>query len=73
MTAYSLRAGPEPHLIVPLHLDRHLAESGQVPFHRVKLEVSHEVQLRFESLPAPEWLGRLVAALGCLPCQEATP
>jgi len=73
LTARSLRARPEPPLFVPLHIDPHQAEGGQSPFHRVELELPHQVRLRFDSPPAPEWLGRLVAALACLPCQEATP
>jgi len=73
LTARSLRTHPEPPLFVPLHLDTHPAEGDQVSFHRVELELPHQVRLRFDSPPAPEWLGRLVAALACLPCQEATP
>ncbi len=73
LTARSLRARPEQPLFVPLHLDPHPAEGGQSPFHCVEIELPHQVRLRFDSPPAPEWLGRLVATLACLPCQEATP
>ena len=38
----------------------------------VEIELPHQVRLRFEAPPEPEWLGRLVAALGGLPSQEAT-
>ncbi len=73
LTARSLRARPEQPLFVPLHLDPHPAEGGQSPFHCVEIELPHQVRLRFDSPPAPEWLGRLVATLACLPYQEATP
>jgi hypothetical protein len=32
----------------------------------------HQVRLRFDSPPEPEWLGRVVAALAGLPRPEAT-
>jgi hypothetical protein len=68
-----LAARSEPPLFVPLHLDPHPPEGGQAPFHRVELELPHQVRLRFDSPPEPEWLGRVVAALASLPHQEATP
>jgi hypothetical protein len=73
LTARSLLARPQPPLFVPLHLDLHPPEGGQTPFHRVELELPHQVRLRFDSPPEPEWLGRVVAALACLPYQEAMP
>jgi hypothetical protein len=73
LAARSLPARPEPPLFVPLHLDPHPPEGGQAPPHRVELELPHQVRLRFDSPPDPEWLGRVVAALSCLPRQEATP
>ena len=73
LAARSLPARPEPPLFVPLSLDPHPPEGGLPPFHRVELELPHQVRLRFDSPPEPEWLGRVVAALAGLPRQEATP
>jgi hypothetical protein len=39
----------------------------------VVLELPHQVRLRLDGPPEPEWLGRLVAALAALPDREATP
>jgi hypothetical protein len=33
----------------------------------------HQVRLRFDSPPEPQWLARVVAALAGLPRPEATP
>ena len=72
LAARSLPARPEPSLFVPLHLDPHPHEGGQAHFSGVELELPHQVRLRFDSPPEPEWLGRVVAALAGLPHQEAT-
>ena len=69
----SLPARPVPPLFVPLHLDPHPPVGGQAPSHGVELELPHHVRLRFDSPPEPEWLGRVVAALACLPHEGATP
>jgi hypothetical protein len=73
LAARPLPARPEPPLFVPLHLDTLPSEGGQAPFQCVELELPHQVRLRFDSPPEPEWLGRVVAALASLPRQEATP
>jgi hypothetical protein len=68
----ALPTRPEPPLFVPLHFDPQPPEAGQAPFLGVELELPHQVRLRFESLPQPEWLGRVVAALADLQRTEAT-
>jgi hypothetical protein len=73
LAARSIPAHPERPLFVPLHLDPPPPEGGQTPFHGVEIELPHQVRLRFNSPPEPEWLGRVVAALGSLSRQEATP
>ena len=73
LAARSLSARPAPPLFVPLQLDPHPPGGGPPPFRRVELELPHQVRLRFDSPPEPEWLGRVVAALASLPHQEATP
>ena len=72
LTAHPLPARLEPPLFVPLQLDPHPHVGEQAPFSGVELELPHQVRLRFDSAPEPEWLGRVVAALAGLPCQEAT-
>ena len=72
LTARSLPARPEPLLFVPLQLDPDPSQAGQAHFHGVELELPHQVRLRFDSPPEPEWLGRVVAALAGLPRPEAT-
>jgi hypothetical protein len=73
LAARSSPARPEPPLFVPLHLDTPPPENGRSPLHGVELELPHQVRLRFDSPPEPEWLGRVVAALAGLPRREATP
>jgi hypothetical protein len=73
LAARSLPARPEPPLFVPLQLDPNPPQAGQALFHGVELELPHQIRLRFDSPPEPEWLGRVVAALADLPRQEATP
>jgi hypothetical protein len=72
LAARSLPALLEPPLFVPLRIDPHPSEADQASFHRIELELPHQVRLRFDSPPEPEWLGRVVAALASLPRQEAT-
>jgi hypothetical protein len=69
----SLPPRHDPPLFVPLHLEPHPPEAGQAPSHGVEIELPHQVRLRFDSPPEPEWLGRVVAALAGLPRPEATP
>ena len=61
----------QPPLFVPLHLD---SPATEPPAGRrgVEIELPHQVRLRFDAPPEPEWLGRLVTALAGLPSQEAT-
>jgi len=73
LAARALPARPEAPLFVPLHLDPQPPEGGQAPVHAVELELPHQVRLRFDSPPEPEWLGRVVAVLASLPRLEATP
>ena len=72
LTAGSLPARPQPPLFVPLHLDSSLGQADPLPGRGVEIELPHQVRLRFDAPPEPEWLGRLVAALAGLPSQEAT-
>jgi hypothetical protein len=70
--ARSLSARPEPPLFVPLR---------ESPYHQaepalgrgVVMELPHQVRLRFDSPPEPEWLGRVVDVPAGLPHQEVTP
>jgi hypothetical protein len=62
-----------PPLFVPLHLEHPPSQAEQARPHGVEIELPHQIRLRFDSPPEPEWLGRVVAALGGLPHQEATP
>jgi hypothetical protein len=73
LTAHSLPARLEPPLFLPLQLDSHPHVGEQAPFSGVEVELPHQVRLRFDSAPEPEWLGRVVAALAGLPRQEVTP
>jgi hypothetical protein len=73
LTARSLSASPQLPLFVPLHLDLDPPRARQAHFHGVELELPHQVRLRFDSPPEPEWLGRVVAALAGLPRPEVTP
>ncbi len=72
LAARSLPALPEPPLFVPLHLDPDPPQASHVISHRLELELPHQVRLRFDSPPQPEWVARLVAALAGLHHQEAT-
>lgn len=66
-------ARPVSPLFVPLHLDTLPHEDGRSPRHGIELELPHQVRLRFDSPPEPEWLGRVVAALATLPRREVMP
>jgi hypothetical protein len=72
LAARPLPSRPQPPLFVPLQLDPDPPQAGQALSHGIELELPHQVRLRFDSPPQPEWLGRLVAALAGLPHQEAT-
>ena len=72
LAARPLPPRPQPPLFVPLHLDPDPPQLAQPHLQGVEIELPHQVRLRFESPPEPEWLGRVVAALAGLPRQEAT-
>ena len=69
----SLPRRQQPPLFVPLHLDPDPPPAAPTPWQGVELELPHQVRLRFDSPPEPEWLGRVVAALAGLPRPEAIP
>ncbi len=73
LAARSLPLRPQPPLFVPIHLDPDPPQPAQPRFQGVEIELPHQVRLRFDSPPEPQWLGLLVAALASLPRQEATP
>ena len=73
LTVRSLPARPEPPLFVPLHLGSQPAPDHPTDGRGVEIELPHQVRLRFEAPPEPEWLGRLITALAGIPSQEATP
>jgi hypothetical protein len=73
-----LASGPRPALrhpplFVPLHVDDQPRADCSSIAPGVEIELPHQVRLRFDSPPEPEWLGRVVAALAGLPGREATP
>jgi hypothetical protein len=72
LMARSLSTGPEPPLFVPVHVDPLFRQTDPVVIRGVEIELPHQVRLRFDTLPEPEWLGRVVAALAGLPRKEAT-
>ena len=72
LTTRALPPRTEPPLFVPLHLDPSARQVDPVPAREVEIELPHQVRLRFDAPPEPEWLGRLVTALAGLPNQEAT-
>jgi hypothetical protein len=73
LAARSLTQRPQPPLFVPLHLDPDPPQTAQPRSQGVEIELPHQVRLRFDSPPEPQWLGLLVAALAGLPRPEATP
>ena len=72
LTPSSLPAAPEPPLFVPLQLDPSLHRTDPVHGGGVEIELPHQVRLRFDAPPEPDWLVRVVAALAGLPSREAT-
>jgi transposase-like protein len=72
LTTRSLPARPEPPLFVPVHVQSVPPQTDPVVGRGVEIELPHQVRLRFDTLPEPEWLGRVVAALASLPRKEAT-
>lgn len=68
------RSTPEqPPLFVPLRAGAQGHDVDGVICKNVEIELPHRVRVRFDALPDPEWLGRVVAALGELPSEEAAP
>ena len=72
LTTGSLPAAPEAPLFVPLQLDPPLHPTDPVPGGGVEIELPHQVRLRFDAPPEPDWVVRVVAALAGLPSREAT-
>jgi hypothetical protein len=64
---------PHPPLFIPLGINGPSPQGRPSIAPRVEIELPHQVRLRFDSPPEPEWLGRVVAALAGLPDREATP
>jgi hypothetical protein len=73
LAAPSLAALPERPLFVPLNLDSSPRQADAVLGRGVEIELPHQVRLRLDTMPEPEWLGRVVASLASLPAKEATP
>lgn len=68
----SLPALPEPPVFVPVDLDFSPRYAGSLPGHGVEVELPHQVRVRLDTMPEPEWLCRIVAALASLPRKEVT-
>ena len=66
-------ACPDRPLFLPVLLNPDPGTDDRAPRQGVEIELPHQVRLRFEAPPEPEWLGRVVAALAALPRPEATP
>ena len=73
LAAGSRPAHRQPPLFVPVHLEDQPCEGRPSGVPGVEIELPHQVRLRFDSPPEPEWLGRVVAALAGVAGQEATP
>lgn len=66
-------ARPRPPLFVAIepHLTR--LQVDPVLDRNVEMVLPHEVRLRFDSPPDPEWLGHVVAAIARIPREESRP
>ena len=64
LQARSLPAPAPPPLFVPLRLDLPRRADDSAPGPAVEIELPHQVRLRFDAPPQPEWLGRVVAEIG---------
>jgi len=69
----SLATLPKPPLFVPLDFDSSPRRAEPVLGRGVEIELPHQVRVRLDTMPEPDWLGRVVAALASLPLTEATP
>jgi hypothetical protein len=63
LAAPSLPALPESPVFVPVDLDLSPRRIDMVFSHGVEIELPHEVRVRLDAVPEPEWLARVVAAL----------
>jgi hypothetical protein len=72
LAARSLPARIEPPLFVPLDVDSSPRQTGAVLGRGVEIELPHQVRVHLDTMPEPQWLGRVVAALADLPRKEAT-
>jgi hypothetical protein len=72
LEARSLPALAEAPLFVAVQRDSTPQQADPVLGRGVEMELPHEVRLRFDSPPEPEWLGRVVASLAGRPREEAT-
>jgi hypothetical protein len=59
-------------LFVALQPDRTRSQADVVLNLNVEVELPHEVRLRFDGPPDPDWLGHVVAAMARIPQREAT-
>jgi hypothetical protein len=73
LAARSVLALPEPPLFVPVDLNSSPRHTGAVLDHGVEVELPHQVRVRLDTVPEPEWLCRVVAALAGLSRKGATP
>jgi hypothetical protein len=69
--AASLPALPERPLFVPVNLISTSRESDMLRGPVTEIELPHQVHLRLDSPPQPEWLCRVVAGLASLVSKEA--
>ena len=72
LVARSLPTPAEPRLFVTVQRDSTPHQADPIFDRGVEMELPQEVRLRFDALPEPEWLGRVVASLAGLLRQEAT-
>ena len=73
LTAGPRPAASDPPLFVPLRLEDTRAAGLPAGPGGVELELPHRVRLRLDLPPEPEWLARLVAALGGLAAEGVAP
>ena len=64
---------PEPPLFIAIQPDCTHPQADPVLGRNVEVELPHEVRLRFDAPPDPEWVGHVVAALARIPRKEITP
>jgi hypothetical protein len=69
----ALPALPEPPVFVPVDLDFPPRYASSLLSNGVEVELPQLVRVRLDTMPEPEWLCRIVAALSSLPRKEITP